>query len=58
MWQVQMQFIPQNDMIWIAQLNPGDPIYNYDNEHDAWTQALTMEAGDASGRQYKAVQVG
>jgi len=53
-----MQFIPQNDMIWVAQLNPGDPIYNYDNEHDAWTQALTMEAGDASGRQYKAVQVG
>jgi len=31
-YQVQIQFIPGSDQIWVARLNPDDPIYQYDNE--------------------------
>ena len=30
-YEVQMQFIPGNNQIWVARLNPDDPIYQYDN---------------------------
>jgi len=35
MWQVQKQFIPGNNQIWVAQLTPEDPIYMYDTENTA-----------------------
>ena len=34
-YQVQMQFIPGNDQIWVARLTPDDPIYEYDNQAEA-----------------------
>ena len=52
-----MQFVPQNDMIWVARLNPDDPIYEYDNEADAQAQADVLQAEDTSGRQYRVAQI-
>ena len=57
MWQVQMQFLPGNDQIWVAQLNPDDLVYNYDSPLDAATQANAMMAADTTGRQYTIVQI-
>ena len=58
MFQVQMQFIPGNDQIWVAQLNPEDPIYEYDNEEQADAKAQELQAADTTGRQYRVVQIG
>ena len=58
MWQVQMQFVPGNNTIWVAQLTPEDPIFNYDNENSAWTQAINLQNADSTGRLYRAVSIG
>ena len=57
MYQVQMQFIPGNDSIWVARLTPEDPIYEYDNEPEAQAKADELQAADPTGRQYRVVQV-
>ena len=57
MYQVQMEFIPGNSMIWVARLNPDDPIYEYDNEAEAQAKATELQNGDSTGRQYKVVQL-
>ena len=57
MWQVQMEFIPGNTMIWVARLNPTDPIYEYDNEPEAQAKADELAANDPSGRLYRIVQL-
>jgi hypothetical protein len=56
-YQVQMQFIPGNDQIWVAQLNPTDPIYEYNNEPEAQAKAMELQVGDPTGRQYRVVQL-
>jgi hypothetical protein len=56
-YQVQMQFIPGNDQIWVAHLNPNDPIYEYDNEPEAQAKADELQADDPSGRQYRVQQI-
>lgn len=48
-----MQFIPGNDQIWVAQLDPSDPIYIYDTEQEAQDKAQELQAADPTGRQYK-----
>jgi hypothetical protein len=53
MYEVQMQFIPGNDQIWVAHLNPDDPIYQYDNELEAQAKANELQANDPTGRQYR-----
>jgi len=55
MYQVQMQFIPGNDIIWVARLNPEDPIYEYAYEIDAQNQMNLMKQKDSSGRQYRII---
>ncbi len=55
MYQVQMEFIPGNNMIWVAKLNPEDPIYQYDNEAEAVNKANELQAADSSGRAYRVV---
>jgi hypothetical protein len=57
MWQVQMQFIPGNDTIWVAHLNPTDPIYQYDNEPEAQAKATELQNADTTGRKYRVVQI-
>lgn len=57
MYQVQMQFIPGNDQIWVARLEPTDPIYEYDNENEAQDKATELQNNDSTGRQYKVVYV-
>lgn len=56
-WQVQMEFIPGNPTIWVAQLNPGDPIYEYNNEPEAQAKATELQSQDPTGRQYRVVQL-
>jgi ribosomal protein L16/L10AE len=56
-YQVQMQYIPGNDQIWVAQLQPGDPIYQYDNEPEAQAKAIELQDNDPSGRHYRVVQL-
>lgn len=56
-WQVQMEFIPGNDQIWVAHLNPNDPIYEYDNEPEAQAKADELQAQDPTGRLYRVMPV-
>ena len=56
-FQVQMQFIPGNDSIWVAQLTPNDPIYEYDNEPEAQAKADELQAADPTGRKYRVQQI-
>jgi hypothetical protein len=57
-YQVQMQFIPGSDQIWVARLNPADPIYEYDNEAEAQLKADELKLADPTDRQYRVVQIG
>ena len=57
-YQVQMQFIPGSDQIWVAHLNPNDPIYEYDNDLQAQAKADELQAADLSGRLYRVAQIG
>jgi hypothetical protein len=56
-FQVQMQFIPGSDSIWVAHLAPGDPIYEYDNEPEAQAKADELQAADPTGRKYRVEQI-
>jgi hypothetical protein len=56
-YQVQMQFIPGLVQIWVAQLTPEDPIYQYDNEEEAVVKANELQAADETGRQYRVQQL-
>jgi ribosomal protein L16/L10AE len=52
-----MEFIPGNPMIWVAQLQPGDPIYEYDNEPECQAKATELQSQDTTGRQYRAQEI-
>jgi hypothetical protein len=52
-----MEFIPGNPMIWVAQLNPEDPIYEYDNEPEAQAKADELQAEDPTGRLYRVAKI-
>jgi hypothetical protein len=56
-WQVQMQFIPGSDQIWVAHLDPNDPVYEYDNEPEAQAKADELQSQDTTGRKYRIVQL-
>lgn len=58
MFQVQMQFIPGNNMIWVAQLTPSDPIYEYRTLTQAEAKAFELQEADTTGRKYRVEQVG
>ena len=57
MFEVQMQFIPGNNTIWVARLNPDDPIYQYDNEPEAQAKAPELQNADTTGRKYRVVKL-
>jgi hypothetical protein len=50
---IQMEFIPGNDQIWVSQLEPTDPIYEYDNEQEALDKAAELQENDPTGRKYR-----
>lgn len=52
-YEVQMQFIPGLDQIWVAQLTPESPIYKYDNEPEAEAKATELQNADLTGRKYR-----
>jgi hypothetical protein len=56
-FQVQMQFIPGLDQIWVAQLTPEDPIYDYGTEAEAQAKADELQAADETGRKYRVEQI-
>jgi len=58
MWQVQMQFIPGNDQIWVARLTPEDPIYEYVLKTQAEAKAFEVQEADPTGRNYRVEDVG
>jgi hypothetical protein len=56
-YQVQMQFIPGSDAIWVAHLTLSDPIYEYDNEPEAQAKADELQAADSTGRLYRVMAI-
>ena len=56
-YQVQMQFIPGSDQIWVARLNPNDPIYEYDTQEEAQLKADELFIADSTGRQYRVAEI-
>lgn len=57
MYQVQMQFIPGSNTIWVAKLNPSDPIYEYSSETEAQDKATELQNTDTTGRKYRVVKI-
>ena len=55
-YEVQMEFIPGNTMIWVARMTPEDPIYQYDNEAEAQAKANELHSIDLT-RAYRVVQL-
>jgi hypothetical protein len=53
MYQVQMQFLPGYDNIWVYQLNPEDTVWEFEIEADAIAKAEELQAADRSGREYR-----
>jgi hypothetical protein len=52
---IQCQFLPDWD-IWVSQLEPTDPIYEYDNEQEALDKAAELQANDPTGRKYRVIE--
>lgn len=55
MYEIQMQFIPGNNQIWVAQLTPNDPIYKYPTLMEAEAKGFELENSDPTNRKYRVV---
>jgi hypothetical protein len=53
---VLMEFIPGLTQIWVARLQPEDPIYVFDNLEECEAKAAELQAADETGRLYKAAE--
>jgi hypothetical protein len=53
---VLMEFIPGLTQIWVARLNPEDPIYVYPTQEEAQAKADELQAADPTGRLYKVAE--
>ena len=56
-YQIQMQFIPDNDMIWVQKLEINDPIWEFDTLEEAQQKMEELDSADTSGRKYRIVEV-
>jgi hypothetical protein len=56
-YQVQCQFVPGAD-IWVAQLTPDSPIYQYKTKSTAEKKAAELQAADTTGRLYRVAELG
>jgi hypothetical protein len=54
---VLMEFIPGLTQIWVARLQPEDPIYTFDTLEACEAKAAELEAADETGRKYRASEV-
>jgi hypothetical protein len=51
---VLMEFIPGLTQIWVARLQPEDPIYTFETLEECEVKAAELQAADETGRLYKA----
>ena len=51
---VLMEFIPGLTQIWVARLQPEDPIYTFDTLEECEAKAAELQAADETGRLYRA----
>ena len=51
---VLMEFLPGLSQIWVARLQPEDPIYTFDTLEACEAKAAELQAADETGRLYKA----
>jgi hypothetical protein len=53
MYQIQKQFIPGNNSIWVVQLTPEDEIFTFETEAEAQAKADELTSIDTEGRLYR-----
>jgi hypothetical protein len=53
---VLMEFLPGLSQIWVARLQPEDPIYTFDTLEACEAKAAELESQDETGRKYKAAE--
>jgi hypothetical protein len=53
---VLMEFLPGLTQIWVARLQPEDPIYIFDTLEECEAKAAELQAADETGRLYKAAE--
>jgi hypothetical protein len=53
---VLMEFIPGLSQIWVARLQPEDPIYTFDTLEACEAKAAELQSQDETGRLYKAAE--
>ena len=51
---VLCEFLPGVPNIWVARLNPDDPIYEFYTLEECEAKAAELQAADETGRLYKA----
>lgn len=54
---VLMEFLPGLQQIWVARLQPEDPIYTFDTLEETEAKAAELQAADETGRLYKAAPI-
>jgi hypothetical protein len=54
---VLMEFLPGLQQIWVARLQPEDPIYIFDSLEACEAKAAELQSQDETGRLYKASEV-
>ena len=52
-----MEYIPGNSQIWVAKLNPEDPVYQYSDYGEAVIKMEELKASDPTGRDYRIVEM-
>lgn len=55
MHQVQMQFIPGNDSIWVARLEEHHELHQFEIEEEAHAKKEELENADTEDRRYRVV---
>lgn len=57
MFFIEMQFIPNMDVVWVRKVNPEDSIYQFENYDDAYVKMLDLQEKDITGRKYRVSQI-
>lgn len=52
-----MQFIPDNEQIWVQKLEINDPIWEFDTLEEAQQKMEELDSADTSGRKYRIAEV-